>query len=247
MLKNLQARFQQYMNGELPDVEAGFRKGRGTRDQIANIFWIIKKAREFQKKISICVLLTMPKPLTQWITTNCTKFLKCWEYQTTWPASWEICMQVRKQQLKLDLEQHWFQIWKGVYQGCILSPCLLNFYSEYIIKNVGLKEAQAGIKIVGRNINNLRYEDDTTLVAESEEELKILLMKVKRESENVGLKFNIQKTKVMASGPIISWQIDGETLKTVTDFIVLGSKITADGDWSLEIKRHCYLAEKFLF
>ena len=110
-----------------------------------------------------------------------------------------------------------------------------------------MKEAQAGIKIVGRNINNLRYKDDTTLVAESEEELKILLMKVKRESENVGLKFNIQKMKVMASGPIISWQIDGETVKTVTDFIVWGSKITADGDCSLEIKRYLLLGRKVFF
>ena len=104
MLKILQARLQQYVNRELPDVQAGFRKGRGTRDQIANIRWIIKKAREFQKNIYFC-LLTMPKPLTVWITINCGKFSKRWEYQTTWPASWEICMQVRKQQLELDVEQ----------------------------------------------------------------------------------------------------------------------------------------------
>ena len=132
----------------------------------------------------------------------------------------------------------WFQIGKGVRQGCILSPCLLNLYAEYIMRNAGLEEAQAGIKISGRNINNLRCADKTTLTAESEEELKSLLMKVKEESEKVGLKFNIQKTKIMASGPITSWQIDGETMETVRDFIFRGSKITAGGDCSHEIKRH---------
>ena len=131
----------------------------------------------------------------------------------------------------------WFQIGKGVCQDCILSPCLLNLYAEYIVRNTGLDEAQAGIKIAGRYINNLRYADDTTLMAEREEKLKILLMKVKEESEKVGLKLNIQKTKIMASGPITSWQTDGETVKTVADFIFLGSKITADGDCSHEIKR----------
>ena len=126
----------------------------------------------------------------------------------------------------------WFQIGKGVRQGCLLSPCLLNLYAENIIRNAGLEEAQAGIKLAGRNVNNLRYADDTTLMEESEEELKSLLMKVK-ESEKVGLKLNIQKTKIMASSPITSWQIDGET---VADFILGGSKITADGDCSHEIK-----------
>ena len=118
---------------------------------------------------------------------------------------------------------HWFQIGKGVRQGCILPPCLFNFYAEYIMRNAGLEEAQAGIKIAGRNINNLRYTDDTTLVAESEEELKSLLMKVKEESEKVDLRLNIQKTKIMASGSITSWQINGEAVETVSDFIFLGS------------------------
>ena len=122
-----------------------------------------------------------------------------------------------------------------------MSPCLFNLYAEYIIWNVRLDEAQAGIKIAGRNINNLRYADDPTFMAESEEELKSLLMKVKEESEKVGLKLNIQKTKIMASGPITSWQIDGETMETVRDFIFLGSKITADGDCSHEIKRRLLL------
>ena len=138
----------------------------------------------------------------------------------------------------------WIQIGKGVCQVCMLSPCLFNLYAEYIIRNARLDESQAGIKIAGRNINNLRYADDTTLMAESEEELKSLLMKVREESENVGLKLNIQKTKIMASSPITSWQIDGETMETARDFIFLGSKITAYGDWSHEIKRHLLLERK---
>ena len=137
----------------------------------------------------------------------------------------------------------WFQIGKGVRQGCILSPCLFNFYAEYIMRNAGLKKVQTGVKSAGRNINNLRYADDTTLMAESEEELKRLLMRVKEESEKVGLKLNIQKTKIMASGPITSWEIDGET---VSDFIFLGSKITADGDCSHEIKRRLLLGRKVM-
>ena len=149
----------------------------------------------------------------------------------------------------------WFQIGKGVHQGCILSPCLFNFYAEYIMRNgetgetsssAGLEEAQAGIKIAERNIYDLRYADDTTLMAESEEEIKSLLMKVKVESEKVGLKLNIQKTKIMASGPTTSWEIDGETVETVSDFIFLGSKITADGDCSHEIKRHLLLGRKVM-
>ena len=130
----------------------------------------------------------------------------------------------------------WFQIGKGVCQGCILSPCLFNLYAEYITRNAGLEEAQAGIKIARRNINSLRYADDTTLMAESEQELKSLLMKLKQESKKVGLKLNIQKTKIMAFGSITSGQIDGETMETVSDFIFLGSKITVDGDCSHEIK-----------
>ena len=136
----------------------------------------------------------------------------------------------------------WFQIGKGVRQGCILSPCLFNLYAEYIMRNIGLEETQAGIKIAGRHINNLRYADDTTLMTESEE-LKSLLMKVKEESEKVGLKLNIQKTKIMASGPVTSWQTDGET---VTDLILGGSKVTVDGNCSHEIKRHLLLGRKVM-
>ena len=137
----------------------------------------------------------------------------------------------------------WFQIGKGVRQGCILSLCLFNLYAEYIMRNAGLEEAQAGIKIAGRNINNLRYAEDTTLIPESEEELKSLLMKVKEESEKVDLKLNIQKTKIMASVTITSWQLDGET---VSEFIFRGSKITTDGDCSHEIKRRLLLGKKVM-
>ena len=138
----------------------------------------------------------------------------------------------------------WFKIGIGACQGCILSPCLFNLYEEHIMQNAGLDDSQAGIKIAGRNINNLSYADDTTLMAESEEELNRLLMKVKDESEKVDLKLNIQKTKILASGPITSWQIDGEKMKTVGEFIFLGSKITADGECSHEIKRCLFFGRK---
>ena len=140
----------------------------------------------------------------------------------------------------------WFQIGKGVHQGCKLSPFLFNLHTEYIMRNTWLGEAQAGIKIASRNINNLKHADDTTLVAESKEELKSLLMKVKEESEQVGLKLNIQKTKIMASGTITSWEIDGETVESVSDFIFWGSKITEDGDCSHEIKRRLLLGRKVI-
>ena len=141
----------------------------------------------------------------------------------------------------------WFQIGKGVHQGCILSPCLFNLYAEYIMQNAGLDEAQAGIKIVGRNINNLIYTDDTTLMVESKEVLKSLLMKVKEESEKVGLKLNIQKTKIMASGPITSWQTDGETIERVRDFIYLffwTSKSLQIVTAAMQLKDACSLKEK---
>ena len=154
-------------------------------------------------------------------------------------------MQVRKQVKTGHGTTDWFQIGKGVCQGCILSPCLFNFYAEYIMRNAGLEEAQAGIKIARRNINNLSYADDTTLMAESEEKLKSLLMKVKEESEKVGLKLNIQKTKIMASGPITSWEIDGKQWK-LSDFIFWGCKITANGDCSHEIKRRLLCGRKVM-
>ena len=204
MLKILQARLQQYVNHELPDVQAGFRKGRGTRDQIANIWWIMEKAREFQKNLYFCFI-------------DYAKAFDCVDHNKLWKILREIgipdhltCLlrnlyagqeaTVRTGHGKTD----WFQIGKRICQGCILSPCLFNLYAEYIMRHTGLEEAQAGIKIAERNISNLRYADDTTLMAESEEKLKSLLMKVKEGSEKVGLKLNIQKKKIMASGPITS-------------------------------------------
>ena len=235
MLKILQARLQQYMNHELLDVQAEFRKGRGSRDQIASIHWIIKKVKEFQ----FC-FIDYAKAF------DCVGHNKLENLETdgntrppNLPLEKSVCRSGR------DRTGHgtdWFQIGKGVHQGYILSPCLFNLYAENIMRNAGLDEAQAGIKIVGRNINNLRYADDTTLMAESAEELKSLLMKVKEESEKAGLKLNIQKTrnnplpkkrkpplniqktKIMAFGPITSWEIDGETVETVSDFIFWAPK-----------------------
>ena len=194
------------------------------------------KKEESSRKTSTSALLTMPKPLTVWITIN-------WKILKEMGIPDHLTCLLRNLYAGQEATVRtghgttdWFQIGKGICQGCILSPCLFNLYAEYIMRNAGLDEAQAGIKIARRNINNLRYADDTTLMAESEEELKIL-MKVKVESEKVGLKLNIQKTKIIASGPITSWQIDGKTVKTVADFILGGSEITADGDCSHEIKR----------
>ena len=194
------------MNCELPDSQAEFRKGRGARDQIANIYWIIEKAREFQTNIYFCFI-------------DYAKAFDCVDHNKLWKILREMgipdhltCL---LRNLYADQEAtvrtghgttDWFQIGKGVCQGCILSPCLFNLYAEYIMRNTGLDEAQAGIKIAGRNINTLKYAVDTTLMAESEEELKSLLLKVKEQSEKIGLKPNIQKTKIMASCPITSWQ-----------------------------------------
>ena len=161
------------------------------------------------RKTSISALLTMPKPLTVWITTNW-KILKEMGIPDHLTGLLRNLYAGQKTTVRTGHgTTDWFQIGKGVCQGCILSPCLFNLYAENIMRNAGLEEAQAGIKIAGRNINNLRYADDTTLMAESEGKLKSLLMKVKEESEKVGLKLNIQKTKIMASSPITSWQIDG--------------------------------------
>ena len=242
MLKILQARLQQHVNHELPDVQDGFRKGRGTRDQIANIRWLIEKARQFQKNICF---IDNAKAF------DCVDHNKPWEILQEMGISDHLTYLLRNPYAGQEATvrtRHgttdWFQTGKRVHQGCILSPCLFNLYAEYIMQNVGLDESQAGIKIAGRNINNLRYVDTTTLTAESKEELKSPLMKVKEESEKSGLKVNIQKTNIMASGPITSLQIDGETVETVTDFIFLGSKITADGDCSNEINRCLLLGRK---
>src|SRR5574342_1171378 len=178
------------------------------------------KKQESSRKTSISALLTVPKPLTVWITINW-KILKEMgipEHLTCLLRNLYAGQEatVRNGHGTTD----WLQIGKGVHQGCILSPCLFNLYAEYIMRNAGLEEAQAGIKIAGKNINNHRYADDTTLMAESEEELKSLLMKVKVETKKIGLKLNIQKTKITASGPNTSWEIDGETIETVRYFIL---------------------------
>ena len=188
----------------------------------------------------------MPKPLTVWITTNCGKFFKRWGIPDHLTCLLRNLYAGQEETVRTGHgTTDWFQIGIGVCQGCILSPCLFNSYAEYIMRNTGLEEAQAGIKITKRNINNLRYVDDTSLMAESKE-LTSLLMKVEEESDKVGLKLNIQKTKIMASGPITSWEIDRETVGTVSDFIFGGSKITADGDCSHEIKRCLLFGRKVM-
>ena len=197
MLKVLQARLQQYVNSELPNVQAGFRKGRGTRDQIANIRWIIEKAREFQKNFYFCFI-------------DYTKAFDCVDHNKLWKIIKKMGIPDHLTCLMRNLyggqkatvrtghgTTDWFKTGKGVHQGYILSLCLFNLYAEYIMRNAGLDEAQAGIKIARRNINNLRYAGDTTLMTESKEELKGLLMNVKEESEKAGLKLNIQKMKIM--------------------------------------------------
>ena len=182
------------MNQELPGMQPGFRKGRGTRDQIADSFWITEKSKGIPKTSTSTSLIVL-KPLIVWITTNCGKILKRWGYLTKFtyllrnPCAGQEAI-VRTGHGTAD----WFQIGKELHQGCTLSSCLFNLYAGYIIWNAGQDEAQAGIIIVGRNINNLRYPDDNTLMAENEEELKSLLMKVKEESDKVGLKLNVQKT-----------------------------------------------------
>ena len=181
MLKILQARLQQSMNHELPNVQDGFRKGRGTRDQIANICWIIEEARELQKNIHFD-FTDYAKAFDCVDNYRLWEIFKRWECQTTWPTSWEMSVQVKKQQLEPDMEQWTSSKLGKEYVKAIFSPCLFNFYAEYIMWNARPDEAEAGIKIAGRNINNLRYADDTTHMAESEEELKSLLMKVKEES-----------------------------------------------------------------
>ena len=204
----------------------------------------MEKAREFQKKIYFCFI-------------DYAKAFDCVDHNKLWKILKEMGIPDhltcflrnlyagQEATVRTGHGTDWFQIGKGVRQGCILSLCLFNFSAEYIMRNAGLEGAQAGIKIAGRNLNNLRYED-TTLMAGSEEELKSLLMNVKEESEKVGLKLNMQKTKIMASSPITSWEIDGETVETVSNFIFLGSKITADGDCSHEIKRCLLLGRKVM-
>ena len=245
MLKILQARLQQYMNCELSDVQAWLRKGRKTRPQTANIHCIIEKAREFQK--NICFYFV-----------DYAKAFDCVDHNKLWEIIKEMGIPDHLTCLLRNLyagheatvrTEHgttdWFQKGKGVHQGCVLSPCLFKLYAEYIMRNARLDEAQARTKTAGRNINNLRHADDTTLMAESEE-LKSLLMKVKEESETVGLKLSIQKNKIMASSPFISWQNRWGNRRNSGWLYFLGSKITADGDCSHEIKRRLLLARQVM-
>ena len=219
MLKILQARLQQYVNWKISDVQARFRKRRQNRDQIANIRWIIGKAKECQKNIYFC-FTDYVQPF------DCVHHNKLWKILKQMRIPDHLICLLRnlyagqEATVRNGHGTDWFQIGKAVCQGCILSPCLFNLYAEYIMWNAGQDKAQAWIKSAGRNINNLRYADDTTLMAESEE-LKNLLIKMKEESEKVGLKLNIQKTKIMASSPSTSRQIDGETMETVTLFFGL--------------------------
>ena len=227
----------------LPDVQTRFRKGRGTRDQVASNHWIIEKAIKFKKNVYFFFI-------------DYTKSSDCVDHNNLWKILQEMgipdyltCLlrSLYAGQEATGRTRHgrtdWFQIGKGVHQGYILPPCLFNLHAKYTMGNARLDEAQAGIKVAGRSINK-RYADDTILMAESEEKLKNLLLKVKEESEKAGLKLNIQKTKIMAPGPITLWQIDGEMMETVKDFIFLGSKITVDGDCSHEIKRSLLLGRK---
>ena len=234
------------MNLELPDVQTGFRKGRGTRDQIANIHWIIEKPRKFQKNIYFR-FIAYTKTFV-WVTTNCREFWKRWEYQTTLLTSWEICMQVRKQQLELDMEQQTgSKLGKEYIKAVYCHPAYLTYMQSTSCEMPDWMKHKLKSKIAGRNINNLRYADDTTLTAQSKEQLKSLLMKVKEESEKTRLKLNIQKTKIMASGPITSWQIDGDTMEKQWETIFLGSKITAAGDCHHEFIFYFYFFNFILF
>ena len=225
------------MNQEIPDVQTGLRKGRGTRHQIANICWIIKKAREFQKNICLSFI-------------KYTKVFDSVDHNKLWKTLKQMGIPDRLTSLRRNLyasqeaavkilygATDWFKIEKDIQQGCLLSPCLFNIYTEHIMRNAGLDKLQARIKIGGRKINNLRHTDDTILMAERKEELKSLLIRLKEERERAGLKLNIKKTKIMASDPTTSWQIEWETVEVVTDLLFLSSKITADGDSSHEIRR----------
>ena len=215
---------QQYVNRELPDVQLVLEKAEEPEVKLSTFIGSSKKQTEFKKNIYFCFI-------------DYVKAFDCVDHNELLKILKEMGIPDHLTCLLRNLDAgqkatvrtghgttDWFQIGKGVCQGCILSPCLFNFYAEYIMRNAGLVEAQAGIKISRRNINNLRYADDTTLMAESEEELKSLLRKVKEESEKVGLKLNIQKTKIMAYGPIASCEIDGETVETVSDFIFWAPK-----------------------
>ncbi|KAA3669964.1 uncharacterized protein DEA37_0012425 [Paragonimus westermani] len=244
MLKILQGRLEQYITRELPEVQAGFRRGRGTRDHIANIRWIMEKAREYQKDIFLCFI-------------DYSKAFDCVDHNKLWSVLQNmgvpkhlICLLKNlytDQQASVRTDYgltDWFDIKKGVRQGCILSPCLFNLYAEFIMRKAEIDESDVGVKVAGRNINNLRYADDTTLLTESEEDLVSLLIRVKEESEKAGLLLNMKKTKIMSTRDINNIQVDGKEIGVVENFIFLGSKIQRDGDCSHEIRRRLLLGRK---
>ena len=244
ILNILQSRLQQHVNRELPDVQAGYRKGRGIRDQIANIFWIMEKERQFHKNIYF-YFFDYAKAFD---CENHSKLLKILKEMGIPDHLTCLLRNLYAGQEATVRTGHGttdcFQVRKRVHQGCILSLCLCNLYAECIMRNAGLEEAQAGIKIAGRNNSKLRYADDTTVMAESEEELKSLLMKVKEESEKVGLKLNIQKAKIMSSGPITSWEVDGEQWKQWLSLFFWAPKSLQMVPVAMKLKDACSLEEK---
>ena len=244
MLKIIQRRLQPFLEREMADTQAGFRTGRGTRDQIANLRWILEKTREFQKEFYIC-FIDYSKAF------DCVNHEKLWNILMEMGVPSHLIILIRnlytEQQASVRTEHgktKWFNIGKGVRQGCILSPYLFNLYTEYIMRKTGIDETTAGIKIGGRNINNLRYADDTTLLAETADDLKHLLTKVKTESETAGLKLNMKKTFVMTNSEMKEFHIDNEQVEIVEEFIFLGSIVNNDGQCSNEIRRRLILGRK---
>ncbi|CAF3391752.1 unnamed protein product [Rotaria socialis] len=244
MLKIIQRRLEPFLEREMPVTQAGFRKGRGTRDQIANLRWLMEKAREYQKEFYLCFI-------------DYSKAFDCVDHEKLWSVLLEMGVPKhliilmknlytnQQATVKTDYgNTNWFNIGKGVRQGCILSPYLFNLYAEHIMRKAGIEEAAGGIKIGGRNINNLRYADDTTIMAETADDLQYLLRKVKEESAAAGLKLNMKKTFVMTNAPIQEFYIDNDQVEIVKEFIFLGSSINIDGNCSNEIKRRLLMGRK---
>jgi len=244
MLKIIQRRLEPFLEREMPVTQAGFRKGRGTRDQIANLRWLMEKAREYQKEFYLCFI-------------DYSKAFDCVDHEKLWSVLHEMGVPKHlivlmknlytKQQASVKTDYgntNWFNIGKGVRQGCILSPYLFNLYAEHIMRKASIDEAAGGIKIGGRNINNLRYADDTTILAETVDDLQYLLRKVKEESAAAGLKLNMKKTFVMTNGPIQEFHIDNDQVEIVKEFIFLGSNINTDGNCSNEIKRRLLMGRR---
>jgi exonuclease III len=241
LLKVLQGRLEPYMEREMPAEQAGFRRGRGTRDQIANLRWIMEGTREYQKEIFMC-FLDYSKAF------DCVDHDKLWIGLRTMGVPEHLILLIKSVYKEQEAtvrtafgNTDWFKIGKGVRQGCILSPYLFNMYSEYIMRKAGLEEEEAGIKIGGIKINNLRYADDTTLMAEGEEDLRRLLRKIKEESLRFGLKLNMSKTKIMTTGRCDGFDIDGENVEVVKSFIFLGSRIEDDGGCEADVRRRLML------